>query len=274
MHIAIVALALALGSLVRSALMGASLGKKPQRLTAGRVLSAVNAAMPISQDTEREVMRSLQSSGTHASAQDIWAATVMLAALGAIVGLVLASGKSAFATIGLTASLGAIGAVVPRIWLALRRRAWRAEIEEGIPAALDMLTICMQSGATFDYALRVVAARSEGAVAEAFGDVVRASRFSSTSEALGKLAKSANVRSLTMFAASLAQAERSGMRISQVVASQAAVARRANRAKMDEKINKLSVKLVMPLILFLVGMLILTLAPVVSQLVKQLAVMS
>lgn len=55
-----------------------------------------------------------------------------------------------------------VGYILPEIYLLQKRREWRGDIERELPNALDLMSITMAAGSTFDDAVRTVAENSEG----------------------------------------------------------------------------------------------------------------
>ena len=68
-----------------------------------------------------------------------------------------------------------------------------------------------------------------------------------------------------MFVASLIQAEQSGMALTEVLRSQAESVRTQRRLAIEEKINKLPVRMTFPCVLIFASMIVITLAPAIAQ---------
>ena len=118
-----------------------------------------------------------------------------------------------------------------------------------------------------DTALAAVGTRMDGAIAAAFARVAKEASYSSRSEALLGLAERAQVNSITFFAASLVQAERAGSSLVDIIRMQAQSVRTERRLKVDDITNKLSTKMLFPmLLLMLPSIIMLMLAPMILQL--------
>ena len=236
-------------------------------------LSSISAALPMTAQARRQAERSLARSGLRVPPEALAGARLLSFAAGAAIGALAA----AFAGGGLIAAaavfmLGcAAGAVAPQAYLLSHRRRWRDDIERDLPNALDLLTICVQAGGTFEAGLRTVAFRMEGPLADAFGEVVKASAFMPTTAALKRFADNAQVRSLTVFAASLMQAEDAGIQLAGVLRSQAASVRAQRRIALEQKINLLPLKMTFPLVIILASLLLMLLAPMVTILLEGLS---
>ena len=101
----------------------------------------------------------------------------------------------------------------------------------------------------------------------AFARVAKEAAYSSRSEALLGLADRAQVNSITFFTASLVQAERAGSSLVDIIRMQAQSVRTERRLRVDDMTNKLSTKMLFPmLLLMLPSIIMLMLAPMILQL--------
>lgn len=264
--------ACALGALVTLGLERASGVERRRRkarrhVDAARVVSTLTGLLPQSTESEEESERALARSGVRMAPAALWATRIIGVATGILLGLGLAvaGGAGAVAIVAAPVLGGLLGALMPQLYLARQRARWRDDIDRELPNALDLLCICVQAGTTFDAGLRTVSQRTEGALADALRDVVAASQFQPTTEALKRLADNAEVTSLTMFVASLIQAEQSGMALTEVLRSQAESVRTQRRLAIEEKINKLPVRMTFPCVLIFASMIVITLAPAIAQ---------
>ena len=196
----------------------------------------------------------------------LWAVRLVCAA--AFMALGLGVGIKSGNLVGVVAgpALGVLaGVVLPQVVLMSRRKQWQENIDRDLPNALDLMCVSMKAGSTFTSALRTVSRRTEGDLAEGLTDVCAAAEFQPPTTALKRFADNAGVASLTLFVASIIQAEQSGMALADVLESQAESVRTQRRLKLEEQINKLPVKMTMPCMLIFLAMLIIVLAPPVAQ---------
>lgn len=236
-----------------------------------RLSGFIQDLLPATRESSETQRDQLARSGVRIGAQVMWSVRVGCAVAGALIGIMvfpLLGGARGAAGIGLCLVLGLIA---PQVWLMMRRRSWRDEIDRQLPDALDLLTICVSAGQSLDAALRTVSVRMEGALADGFRQVVEEAAYSSRSEALLRFSERAEVASLTIFVASLVQAERTGARIVDILREQAATVRQARRLKVEAKANQLAAKMLIPMILFIFPTLvIMMLAPVVPMIMEAL----
>ena len=177
-----------------------------------------------------------------------WASKIICVAVGIIVGILIGTKLTGLATVAAAALGGMVGYILPEIYLLQKRRAWRGDIERELPNALDLMSITMAAGSTFDDAVRTVAENSDGALAEGFRDVLANARFMDLTDALKQFAENAGVRPLTIFVASLIQARQTGAQFVEVLENQAQTVRTYRRQKLEEEINKIGTKMLIPII--------------------------
>lgn len=235
--------------------------KRPSRRHRGEtrldtLTYSVTRYVPMSEKVADATRDMLSRSGVTMPAASFWAIRVASFSAGAAAGLV------AMPLVG-----GVQGLAAPQAWLLARRAEWRDELDRQLPDALDLMAICISAGSSFEGALASVGTRMDGAIAEAFARVAKEAAYSSRSEALLGLAERAQVNSITFFTASLVQAERAGSSLVDIIRMQAQSVRTERRLRVDDMTNKLSTKMLFPmLLLMLPSIIMLMLAPMVLQL--------
>lgn len=238
-----------------------------RRLSERGMVEMVTRALPLSADSEQAARAALERSGVRMDPQELWALRVLLAGVGLAAGAVAAGAAAGPWAWLLTPVLGAVGFVAPQLWLIGAGRRWRDDIERELPNALDLMGVSVAAGTSFEAAVRIVASRTTGALAESLADVVAASEFSSMTEALQTFAAKAQVEPLTIFVASLAQAQRSGIPVADILHSQAASVRTYRRQRIEEQANKLPTKMIFPELLIFAAIVVAIMAPTVAQIV-------
>lgn len=208
--------------------------------------SALFGAM--SREQEERQREALMRSGLKISALMFWASKIICIVVGIMVGVLIGTKLSGLATIAAGGLGGMVGYILPELYLLQKRREWRNNIERELPNALDLMSISMAAGSTFDDAVRTVAENSEGALAEGFRDVLANARFMDITDALKLFASNAGVQPLTIFVASLIQARQTGAEFVEVLENQAQTVRTYRRQKLEEEINKIGTKMLIPII--------------------------
>lgn len=239
--------------------------RRRRHLSESGMVEMVTKALPLSSDSEQAARAALERSGVRMDPQTLWAVRVLLAGVGLAAGGVASS--AAGGTWGWLAMplLAALGFVAPQLWLIPAGRRWRDDIERELPNALDLMGVSVSAGTSFEAAVRIVANRTTGALAESLGDVVAASEFSSMTEALQGFAARAQVEPLTIFVASLAQAQRSGIPIADILHAQATSVRTYRKQRIEEQANKLPTKMIFPELVIFASIVVAIMAPTVAQ---------
>lgn len=145
-----------------------------------------------------------------------------------------------------------LGYFAPNLWLdrAINRR--RREIQNGLPDAIDLLIVCIESGSGIDQALNRVAEE----LAIAYPALARELEMISAETRAGKprleafknFATRTKVDDVRSLVAMLVQTDRFGTSIGQALRTHAETSRTKRRQRAEEKAAKLAVKLLFPLI--------------------------
>ncbi|TVR18658.1 MAG: type II secretion system F family protein [Nitriliruptor sp.] len=156
--------------------------------------------------------------------------------------------------LGGTVLAGLLGAVVGYYlpeWI-VRSRAGRRqfEIRLALPDALDLMSITVEAGLSFDAALDRVSREMGGPLGDELYRVVQEMRLGKgRGEALRDLSGRTTVEELKAFVMAMVQAEIFGISVSRVLHVQADELRIKRRQFAEERAQKLPVKIVFPLIL-------------------------
>jgi len=173
---------------------------------------------------------------------------------GMVVGLVWHATVSVRVLLALL--LGALGFYVVDLLiynLGLKRQD---DIRKGLPDAMDLLTICVEAGLGFDAALSHVSARIPGPIAGEFQRVLQEMQIGKTrSEAFRSVNDRTSVPELKAFVSSIVQADAFGIPVANVLREQSKEARIKRRQRAEEKAQKVPVKIMVPLVLFILPVL-------------------
>jgi tight adherence protein C len=166
-----------------------------------------------------------------------------------------------------------IGAAAPDFYLVRRQRALAQRYRQAFPDLLDLLVVCVDAGlsleAAFDRVTGEMSKRSRelGMHLEMMGAEIRAGR--STVEALDALADRLGLDEAGSFVAMLRQSIELGSDIGDALRVFSDEMRDKRLLRAEEKANKLSVKMVIPLGLFIFPVVLLvTILPVMIKLMK------
>ena len=173
------------------------------------------------------------------------------------------------------AAFGALGYIAPMQFVLMRMRSRAHAIEKGLPNALDLLVVCVESGLGMDQAIMQVAKELAAAHPEICDEFalmnleLRAGKR--RAEALHNLADRAGVEDLKKLVAVLVQTDRFGTSIAHSLRGYADYLRAMARQRAEEKAAKLAVKLVFPIFFCVLPTLfVVTIGPVITRLVRDL----
>ena len=149
------------------------------------------------------------------------------------------------------------------------------EIARGLPNALDLLVVCVESGLGLDQAILQVSKELENAhpeISQEFGLVnLELKAGKRRVEALRNLAERTGVDDLKKLVAVLIQADRFGTGVAQSLRAHADFMRVQARQVAEEKAAKLGVKLIFPIFFcILPSLFVVTVGPVVVEIMREL----
>jgi tight adherence protein C len=177
--------------------------------------------------------------------------------------------------IAMTLMAGAIGFFGPNEYV--RRLAGRRQhgIARGLPNALDLLVVCVESGLGLDQAILQVSKELEHAhpeISEEFGFVnLELKAGKRRVDALRNLAERTGVDDLKKLVAVLIQADRFGTGVAQSLRAHADFMRVQARQVAEEKAAKLGVKLIFPIFFcILPSLFVVTVGPVAMKIIREL----
>ena len=148
-----------------------------------------------------------------------------------------------------------IGFILPKLILDQLVKRRKEKIFLGMPAALDLMVVCVEAGLGMDQALRKVAdemLKSHMEIGEEFSIANQQLQFGkSRSEVLQALGFRSGVDDLKQLTAILIQADRFGSSIAAALRVQSDSMRVKRRQIAEEKAAKTAVKMIFPLVLFI-----------------------
>ncbi len=149
----------------------------------------------------------------------------------------------------------ALGFMAPNMWLSSGMKKRGGKITEGLPDALDLMVISVESGLALDGALQRVGdelCNVHVELSEEFQIATRESQMGiPRAEALSNLADRTRVPEVKSLVAVVNQAEKFGTSIARALRNQASALRVKRRQAAEERAQKVAVKLMLPLILFI-----------------------
>ena len=220
------------------------------RPTIERLGSMLSRSTP--QKARQDLMNRLEMAGRplNLTPEDFAAvrlvAAAVMAAVGLLVGLLLAN--PVYLVISL--AVGAIlGYYAPPLWIKQKVDARRAEIQKGLPDAMDLLVIAVDAGLGFDAALARVTDKYKNALSEQLSKALReVSLGRPRLEALDEMGRSSGVEDLHNFIQAVIQSEQFGTGIGKILRIQADEMRRKRRQRAQEKAAQATLKMMLPMV--------------------------
>ena len=146
----------------------------------------------------------------------------------------------------------AVGAMLPFSVLNSVIRKRQKAIDKQLPEVLDLLSVSVRAGLSFDGALRKITDRMSGPLIDEFRRMQQDVRMGSPrARALQAVAKRCDVDDLYLFITAVIQAERLGTSMGRTLDNQADNMRERRRQKAKAEALKAPVKIVFPLVMFI-----------------------
>lgn len=154
----------------------------------------------------------------------------------------------------------AAGYLIPKYWLDARIRKRKYLATKELPGIIDLLTVSMEAGLSFDMALTKIISRSEGFLIDELELALnKIKRGIPRRDALREMAQKLDIDELTNFIGVILQAEKLGISISKILRVQSAQIRESRRQWAKEKGGKAAVKIVLPLVIFILPVIFIVL---------------
>jgi tight adherence protein C len=161
-----------------------------------------------------------------------------------------------------------LGYYLPSLWLGSKISKRQRDVRKQMPDALDLLTICVEAGLGFDYAMAKVVEKWKNEISKGFARVLQEMQLGKTRrEALRDMADRINITEMTSFVASIIQSEQLGVSMSKVLHIQAEQMRTRRRQYAEEEAHKAPTKMLLPMAgLIFPALIIVLLTPAILQL--------
>jgi tight adherence protein C len=162
--------------------------------------------------------------------------------------LFLLRGDLALGAIGAVA-IGAVTFFVPDYWLSRRIKGRQNAIVRAIPDTLDLITVSVRAGLSFDGAMAKVVEKTSGPLADEFRRSLAEVRVGKVRrDALRDIVPRTEVPALTNFIGAIVQAEQLGVPIAKVLQVQSEQLRIERRQRAEEKAQKAPIKMLFPMV--------------------------
>jgi tight adherence protein C len=197
---------------------------------------------------ERRVLRALDANGLYPQLTPVlWLASRLVHGAAGAAAVLMLAGKEFW----IAATLAGIATfMMGGIWLRRLNLVRERNIARELPAYLDLLTVCVEAGATLTAGVRLIVAQApESPLRSYFERVLREVRGGrARAEAFSHVAEIHGVESLTTLASALAHAEGAGMSLGQILRAQSEQRTAERFARAERLAMQAPVKMLGPLI--------------------------
>jgi tight adherence protein C len=146
-------------------------------------------------------------------------------------------------------ALGAVSFFIPDYWLSRRITGRQNAIVRAIPDTLDLITVSVRAGLSFDGAMAKVVEKTSGPLADEFRRSLAEVRVGKVRrDALRDIIPRTEVPALTNFIGAIVQAEQLGVPIAKVLQVQSEQMRIERRQRAEEKAQKAPIKMLFPMV--------------------------
>jgi tight adherence protein C len=185
------------------------------------------------------------------SLERLLAAKIILGLLGLLLLFSVVSAGSSGLTILIVSALAVLLYFIPDVIISSRASERQRAILYDLPDVLDQMTICMEAGLGFEAAMARTSGSNEGPLSQELVRMLQEIQVGiGRREALHALADRNDVPDLRHFVTAMQQAETYGVPIARVLHDQADELRAKRRQRAEETARKLPLKLLIPLVLF------------------------
>ena len=167
------------------------------------------------------------------------------------------------------------GAFLPFGYLDSLIRKRKEAITKQLPEVLDLLSISVQAGLSFDGAMRKIVERMTGPVIDEFKRMQQDVRMGAPrARALQAIAKRCDVEDMYLFITSVVQAERLGTSMGKTLVNQADNMRERRRQRAKAAALKAPIKMLFPLVLFIFpAMFVVILVPPIFSILEKMGIL-
>lgn len=249
-------------------------GERVVRPALKRIIDFFAVLIPMNENARERLSQQLEQAEINMDAREYRAAVTLFTLL-CVAGMVL-YGKVMgfppamwilFGLLGLYA-----GMVLSRFHLKKKITERKNSIYHQFPDMMDLLSVCVSAGLGFDQSLTYVVERMEGHMIQELDTAQREiSMGMPRKEALERFAQRCDCEEIYIFVGAVNQADELGASMKNVLETQAASVRITHKQMVEEKAQKLSVKMMFPMVLFILPVtFIIILGPAVPSIISAL----
>ncbi len=179
----------------------------------------------------------------------------------------LTTGKTLSVTLVISIAVAIFGYLLPNILLNNAGEKREQQMQNALPDALDLMTISVEAGLGFDAAVSRVAKETTGPLAQELARLLQEMQIGvGRVEAMRAMAERTTMHDLKSFCLAMVQADTFGIPVARVLRVQSKEMRGKRRQRAEEKAQQVPVKILFPLIFFILpSFFVVTIGPVVLE---------
>lgn len=165
-----------------------------------------------------------------------------------------------------------MGILFPNLMLNSKIRARQKEILKTMPDIMDLLTVSVEAGLSFDSALTRVVDKMPGILSREFDVLLQEVKIGkSRKEAMYQMADRIGIQDFRSFISAIVQADQLGVSVGRVLRIQAEQIRNNRKQRIQEKAMKAPIKMLIPMVVFIFpSIFIVLLGPMVLNIMDML----
>jgi len=239
------------------------------------IYKIIGMILPIRVETKEKTESKLNKAGIKMNAQDYIYSQILKVLIVAVLVFIVCSVMNIrmskiilFDVISIYAVL-----IINRFSIASKITNRKKEMYSQFPNVLDLLYVSVSAGLGFDQSIGYIVSKSEGALIDEFAKVQRATNLGKPrKEALMEFSERCNSQEISTFVVSVTQADELGTSMQSVLKIQSESIRKAHKQKVEEEAQKLSVKILIPMIMFIFPVIfIILLGPAMPSLLEAIS---
>ncbi len=246
-------------------------GRESENLILGDMTEPLSLQIPISREDQEQLQKELRSAGLYqpTALMEYKALRAVLTIgpliVGGVISLLWADTIADAVKVWIGALVVALlGFSLPRVYLILKVAARQRAIEEALPTAIDMLTLCLSAGLNVPASLERVANelyRAYPELAYEFQLIRRQAEMRSLEFALQQFAERTNLPQMRNVSVILSQSDRLGTDGITVLREYADSLRISLKQRAEAAANQAPLKFLIPGVMMFIGFLILLITP-------------
>lgn len=168
------------------------------------------------------------------------------------------------------AVLVALTYIMPKLYLKQMIQDRQREIEKSLPDVIDLLTVSIEAGLSFDGAMAKLVEKMSGVLVSEFAAVLKEMRMGvSKRDAMKSMIERVPVANLITFVGAILQADQLGVSVGNVLRIQSTIMRQKRRQRASELAMKAPIKMLFPMVIFILPTIfIVMLGPVVLKVME------